>query len=103
MAKGWNEERQAFVQHYGSEVLDSSLLRMATVGFLTPGDPMWGATLDAMEQELVSDSLVYRYNPDASPDGLRGSEAPSRCARSCTSTPWRGRGAPTRRGWCSRR
>ncbi|MGW1620090.1 glycoside hydrolase family 15 protein [Streptomyces sp. NPDC002172] len=74
MAKGWSEKRQAFVQHYGSEVLDSSLLRMATVGFITPGDPMWTATLDAMEEELVSDSLVYRYNPSASPDGLRGSE-----------------------------
>ncbi|MFE7106566.1 glycoside hydrolase family 15 protein [Streptomyces sp. NPDC057575] len=74
MAKGWSEERQAFVQHYGSDVLDSSLLRMATVGFLTPGDPMWASTLDSMEQELVSDSLVYRYNPEASPDGLRGSE-----------------------------
>ncbi|MEV6054732.1 glycoside hydrolase family 15 protein [Streptomyces sp. NPDC052107] len=74
MAKGWSEERQAFVQHYGSEVLDSSLLRMATVGVVTPEDPMWASTLDAMEEELVSDSLVYRYNPDASPDGLRGSE-----------------------------
>lgn len=74
MAKGWNESRRAFVQHYGSDVLDSSLLRMATVGFVTPGDPMWATTLDAMEQELVSDSLVYRYNPEASPDGLRGSE-----------------------------
>jgi pentatricopeptide repeat protein len=74
MAKGWNEKREAFVQHYGSDVLDSSLLRMATVGFITPQDPMWASTLDAMEQELVSDSLVYRYNPEASPDGLRGSE-----------------------------
>ncbi|MFF8728095.1 glycoside hydrolase family 15 protein [Streptomyces sp. NPDC015171] len=74
MAKGWREDRRAFVQHYGSDVLDSSLLRMATVGFVTPKDPMWGRTLDAMEEELVSDSLVYRYNPEASPDGLRGSE-----------------------------
>ncbi|MGY4967535.1 glycoside hydrolase family 15 protein [Streptomyces sp. 900105245] len=74
MAKGWSEDRRAFVQHYGSKVLDSSLLRMASVGFVTPDDPMWVATLDAMEQELVSDSLVYRYNPGASPDGLRGSE-----------------------------
>ncbi|MFE1754733.1 glycoside hydrolase family 15 protein [Streptomyces anandii] len=74
MAKGWSETRQAFVQHYGSDVLDSSLLRMATVGFITPQDTMWTSSLDAMEQELVSDSLVYRYNPEASPDGLRGSE-----------------------------
>ncbi|MER6307209.1 glycoside hydrolase family 15 protein [Streptomyces sp. NPDC001657] len=74
MAKGWSEGRQAFVQHYGSDVLDASLLRTATVGFVTPDDPMWHSTLDAMEQELVSDSLVYRYDPGASPDGLRGSE-----------------------------
>ncbi|MEG8277244.1 glycoside hydrolase family 15 protein [Streptomyces sp. AHA2] len=74
MAKGWNERRQAFVQHFGSDVLDSSLLRMATVGFVTPDDPLWTSTLQAMEEELVSDSLVYRYNPEASPDGLRGSE-----------------------------
>ncbi|MFF9091218.1 glycoside hydrolase family 15 protein [Streptomyces sp. NPDC014991] len=74
MSKGWNERRQAFVQHYGSDVLDASLLRMSTVGFVTPEDPMWESALDAMEEELVSDSLVYRYNPEASPDGLRGSE-----------------------------
>ncbi|MEU6541416.1 glycoside hydrolase family 15 protein [Streptomyces sp. NPDC047000] len=74
MAKGWSDQQRAFVQHYGSDVLDSSLLRMATVGFLSAEDPIWGSTLDAIERELVSDSLVYRYNPDASPDGLRGSE-----------------------------
>ena len=35
---------------------------------------MWTATLEAMDAELVTDSLVYRYDPEASPDGLRGSE-----------------------------
>jgi len=35
---------------------------------------MWLSTLDAMRRELVTDSLVYRYDPGASPDGLRGSE-----------------------------
>ncbi|MFG2267834.1 glycoside hydrolase family 15 protein [Streptomyces sp. NPDC048720] len=74
MNRGWSGERGAFVQHYGSDVLDSSLLRMSTVGFVIPEDPMWTSALDAMERELVSDSLVYRYNPEASPDGLRGSE-----------------------------
>jgi GH15 family glucan-1,4-alpha-glucosidase len=74
MDKGWNPDRRAFVQHYGSEVLDASLLMMPLVGFVVPTDPMWLSTLDAMDTELVSDSLVYRYNPSASPDGLRGSE-----------------------------
>ncbi|MFC8797637.1 glycoside hydrolase family 15 protein [Promicromonospora sp. NPDC057138] len=73
MEKGWSAERRAFVQQYGEPVLDASLLKMAQVGFVSPKDPMWTDTLTAME-ELVSDSLVYRYDPSASPDGLRGSE-----------------------------
>jgi len=74
MERGWHPQRQAFVQHYASDVLDSSLLRMSTSGFIAPTDPRWLSTLTAMDDELVTDSLVYRYNPDASPDGLRGSE-----------------------------
>ena len=72
--RGWNPKRGAFVQHYGTDVLDSSLLLMPLMGFVAPQDPQWLDTLDAMDKELVSDSLVYRYNPSASPDGLRGSE-----------------------------
>ncbi len=74
MDAGWSETRQAFVQHSKTDVLDSSLLRMTSVGFISPKDPMWSSTLDAMERELVTDSLVYRYDPAASPDGLRGAE-----------------------------
>ncbi|MFI6144419.1 glycoside hydrolase family 15 protein [Streptomyces sp. NPDC051109] len=72
--RGWHEERQAFVQHYDTDVLDASLLLMPRVGFISPMDPAWLSTLDAMDRDLVSDSLVYRYDPAASPDGLRGSE-----------------------------
>jgi GH15 family glucan-1,4-alpha-glucosidase len=74
MARGWHEGRKSFVQHYETDVLDASLLYMPLVGFVSPGDPMWQSTLRAMDDELVSDSLVYRYNPSASPDGLQGSE-----------------------------
>ena len=74
MDKGFHDSRQAFVQHYNTEVLDSSLLRMPTVGFIAGTDPRWLSTLQAMDGELVTDSLVYRYDPEASPDGLRGSE-----------------------------
>ncbi len=55
-------------------MLDASLLRMPLVGFTVPSDPRWVSTLSAMDRTLVSDSLVYRYDPKASPDGLRGSE-----------------------------
>ena len=74
MKRGWSPTRKAFVQHYNTDVLDASLLRMSTVGFITPTDPMWTSTLAAIDGELVTDSLVYRYDPEASPDGLRGSE-----------------------------
>jgi GH15 family glucan-1,4-alpha-glucosidase len=74
MDRGWNPKIGAFTQHYDTEVLDSSLLLMPLQGFIAPRDPMWLSTLDAMDRELVSDSLVYRYNPAASPDGLRGDE-----------------------------
>ena len=74
MDKGWNSKIGAFTQHYTTEVLDSSLLLMPLQGFIAPDDPMWLSTLKAMDKELVSDSLVYRYNPSASPDGLAGDE-----------------------------
>jgi GH15 family glucan-1,4-alpha-glucosidase len=74
MEKGWNEERGAFVQHYGSDVLDASNLLMPLVKFVSPTDPRWLSTLDRMTEELVSDTLVYRYNVRASPDGLEGDE-----------------------------
>ena len=74
MDKGFHQSRQAFVQHYDTDVLDSALLRMPNVGFIDGRDPLWSSTLAAMDEELVTDSLVYRYNPEASPDGLQGSE-----------------------------
>ena len=70
MDQGWNQQRRAFTQHDQTDVLDASLLMMPLTGFVVPNDPMWLSTLDAMDTELVSDSLVYRYNPSASPDGL---------------------------------
>ncbi|MCP2321925.1 GH15 family glucan-1,4-alpha-glucosidase [Hamadaea flava] len=74
MERGFHPKREAFVQHYDTDVLDASLLYMPLVGFVAPSDPLWQSTLRAMDSELVSDSLVYRYDPAASPDGLRGAE-----------------------------
>ncbi|MEU8422098.1 glycoside hydrolase family 15 protein [Micromonospora sp. NPDC048835] len=74
MTRGFHQERRAFVQHYGSDILDASLLAMPGLNFISPTDPMWESTLRAMDAGLVSDSLVYRYDPKASPDGLAGTE-----------------------------
>jgi GH15 family glucan-1,4-alpha-glucosidase len=72
--RGWNEKKKAFVQHYGTDVVDASLLLMPLVKFVSPTDPRWLSTLDAIQAELVTDSLVHRYNPEVSPDGLAGTE-----------------------------
>ncbi|MGZ4308519.1 MAG: glycoside hydrolase family 15 protein [Gaiellaceae bacterium] len=74
MERGWNEERRAFVQHYETDVLDASVLLMPLTKFIAPTDPRWLSTLDAITDELVSDSLVYRYDPEVSPDGLTGGD-----------------------------
>jgi GH15 family glucan-1,4-alpha-glucosidase len=79
MSLGWNEKRQAFTQYYGSEDLDASILMMPLVLFMAPNDPRMLSTLDAILKNprdggLVSDSLVYRYPPQPSIDGLPGKE-----------------------------
>jgi GH15 family glucan-1,4-alpha-glucosidase len=84
------KKAKAFTQHYATDVLDSSLLLMPAEGFVAARDPMWLSTLDVVERERVSDGLVYRYNPAASPDGLQARRARSRCAPSFMSTRWPG-------------
>jgi GH15 family glucan-1,4-alpha-glucosidase len=72
--RGWDAPQRAFVQHYETNILDASVLLMPLMKFIAPQDPRWLSTLAAIGRELVSDSLVYRYNPQASPDGLVGRE-----------------------------
>jgi GH15 family glucan-1,4-alpha-glucosidase len=74
MRDGWSQARQSFVQHYDDDVLDASLLLMPMVGFIAPTDPRFQSTLDAITAHLVTDSLVFRYDVDVSPDGVVGAE-----------------------------
>jgi GH15 family glucan-1,4-alpha-glucosidase len=71
--EGWNAGRRAYSQYLGGSMLDASLLVMPLVKFVGPNDRRFLATLDRIGEELVSDSLVRRYEPDGS-DGLSGSE-----------------------------
>jgi GH15 family glucan-1,4-alpha-glucosidase len=73
--RGWSPRLKAFTQYEGGDVLDASVLLMPLVKFISPTDPKWLSTLDALTASLVSDSLVYRYDPQDTPDGLRGAEA----------------------------
>ncbi len=71
----WSPKHQSFVQYKGSAAVDASCLLMPLVKFIGPTDPRWISTLKAIEESLVEDSLVYRYNTcHASSDGLSGRE-----------------------------
>lgn len=76
MSASWNTELQSFTQTEGGDVLDAGLLLMPLVKFTAPGDPRFLSTLAAVEEHLVTDSLVFRYDPgaDGSSDGLDGAE-----------------------------
>ncbi len=79
MTQGWHEERQTFVQAYGSATLDAANLMMPLTFFVSPNDPRMLRTLHAMMQPpekggLLANSLVYRYHVPDSPDGLAGEE-----------------------------
>jgi GH15 family glucan-1,4-alpha-glucosidase len=71
-ARGFNPERKAFTQSYGSEKLDASELMMPLVGFLPATDDRMRSTIDLIEKELLVDGYVLRYHPDESSavDGL---------------------------------
>jgi GH15 family glucan-1,4-alpha-glucosidase len=68
----WNDDLQAFTQTENGDRLDASALLMPMVKFLSPADPRFLSTLRAVEEHLVTDSLVFRYDPES--DGLDGEE-----------------------------
>jgi GH15 family glucan-1,4-alpha-glucosidase len=67
----WNKKLQSFVQVENGDWLDAATLLSPLVRFVSPTDPRWLSTLNAIETALVDDSLLYRYR---SPDGLVGTE-----------------------------
>ncbi len=74
-ANFWSKKQKAFVQYKNAQTLDAACLMAPMVNFISPMDPQWLSTLAALERELVSDSLVYRYNTkEAASDGLVGNE-----------------------------
>jgi GH15 family glucan-1,4-alpha-glucosidase len=66
---GWNPEIGAYVQYPGCRTLDAGALVMPLVRFSGAGDPRFLSTLERLEADLVTDSLVQRYHTDGS-DGF---------------------------------
>jgi GH15 family glucan-1,4-alpha-glucosidase len=74
-AKGYDAERNTFLQSYGARAVDASLLQIPIVGFLAPDDPRVVGTVDAVIAELSTDSgLILRYRTKHEVDGLPGDE-----------------------------
>jgi GH15 family glucan-1,4-alpha-glucosidase len=74
-AKGFDARQGAFVQFYGSPLLDASLLMMPLVGFLPASDPRVRSTVEAIEQRLDHHGFIARYETDPGVDGLPPGEA----------------------------
>jgi GH15 family glucan-1,4-alpha-glucosidase len=69
--QSFNADRKAFVQAYGTDELDASVLMIPLVGFLPPTDPRVVSTVEAIQRELVVDGFVMRYTArDANLDGF---------------------------------
>lgn len=59
----WNEKKGAFIQHKRGRNVDASCLLMPIMKFISPKDPQWLSTMKCIEENLVTDCLVYRYKP----------------------------------------
>lgn len=71
----WSEKKQSFVQSKGSENLDASALLMPILNMISPHSDRWKKTMEAIDRELRSDVLVYRYREQQDEiDGLKGKE-----------------------------
>jgi GH15 family glucan-1,4-alpha-glucosidase len=76
MARGYDPQRNTFVQHYGTKTVDASLLQLPQIGFLPADDPRMLGTVAAIEEELMVDGLLLRYRAETGVDGLTGTEHP---------------------------
>jgi GH15 family glucan-1,4-alpha-glucosidase len=68
--QGYDADLGAFVQSYGSKLLDASLLMIPLVGFLPATDPRMLGTVKAIQQHLAADGLAARYQTLPHVDGL---------------------------------
>ena len=72
--EGFSTKRNSFVQYFGGDTLDASLLLLPIVGFLPPEDPRIRGTVEAIGRDLMVDGLVQRYRTSETQDGLTGGE-----------------------------
>ncbi|HRD29047.1 MAG TPA: glycoside hydrolase family 15 protein [Caulobacter sp.] len=70
LERGFDPVRNTFVRDFGGRTLDASLLLLAELGFVAPDDPRFVGTVAAVEQDLLRDGFVMRYDTECIDDGL---------------------------------
>jgi GH15 family glucan-1,4-alpha-glucosidase len=61
--KGFDPKQNTFVDSYGSQMLDASILLLPAVGFLPASDPRIRGTIAAIERHMMRDGFVLRHDP----------------------------------------
>jgi GH15 family glucan-1,4-alpha-glucosidase len=60
---GFDPQQNTFVESYGSQLLDASILLLPAVGFLPASDPRVRGTIEAIEKYMMRDGFVLRHDP----------------------------------------
>ncbi len=76
LARGFDERRNSFTQHFDTSEVDASLLMLGDIGLVDGDDPRMLGTIEAIEHDLLRDGLLLRYRTQTGVDGLRGDEHP---------------------------
>ncbi|GHO59090.1 glycoside hydrolase family 15 protein [Ktedonobacter robiniae] len=75
MEEGWSNKDQSFVQYYGGDAIDASLLLMGLVKFTGANEPRMLSTIRRIQRDLAKSALVSRYDPQcAASDGIESTE-----------------------------
>jgi GH15 family glucan-1,4-alpha-glucosidase len=72
--EGFSQRRGSFVQYFGSDEVDGSLLLLSLVGFVRADDPRMIGTVKAVQHDLLYDGFVRRYRPRHELEGVPGDE-----------------------------
>lgn len=75
-ARGYDAQRNTFVQYYGTNAVDAALLQLPQIGFVEADDPRMLGTVQAIEDDLMVEGLLLRYRAESGVDGLPGTEHP---------------------------
>jgi GH15 family glucan-1,4-alpha-glucosidase len=68
--QGYSEKLGSFVQSFGSDRLDASVLLAPIMGFIDAKDPRMVSTVERIRKDLSSDGFILRYQPDGGVDGI---------------------------------